>query len=84
MIHDSICFFTIGRFCPSWVQAVAETASLFVSVVTLTALLGYVLDTGYLAKSGVEQIRIMQKDRGTRRGKIFNTRLIRSIECERN
>lgn len=63
MIHDFIWFFTTGRFCPSWVQAVTGSASLFVSLLTLIALAWYVLDTHSLAESSAEQIRIMKKDR---------------------
>ena len=49
MLHDIGWFFTIGRFDPDWVQAIASVVLVILSFITLAVLVRYAWDTRTLA-----------------------------------
>jgi hypothetical protein len=56
-------FWTTGIHDPAWVQAVTSVALLGVTLVTLIVLFFYAWDTHTLAKTSVEQIDLIKKER---------------------
>lgn len=61
-MHAIQWFWTSGIHDPAWVQAVAATTLVVLTLVTLTVLGFYAWDTHTLAKMSVEQMKLAKKE----------------------
>ncbi len=61
-MHSIVWFCTTGIHDPSWVQAVAASALVVLTLVTLAVLAVYTWDTHTLAKVSVEQIKLVKEE----------------------
>jgi hypothetical protein len=66
-MHSLVWFWTVGLHDPSWVQAFAAIALVFLTAATLVILYFYARDTRTIAKTGIDQIRIAEEERSRER-----------------
>jgi hypothetical protein len=66
MLHDIFWFWSTGRHDPTWVQAATSLCLVFLSILTLAALVWYACDNHRLAENNLETLRFLkeQEDRG--------------------
>ena len=82
MTHDIQWFFSTGIHDAAWVQAVASVVLVVLTFITLVVLFRYVWDTRTLAKTSVEQINLVKRDRSIEQMRNFHVAYDRFLQLQ--